>query len=416
MKNISITFLVHQPVSLGRYRFFDIGNNSYYYDDYYNENKIRILTNECYLPNNFILLNLLTKYKGRFKASFSISGTSIDLFSLYAPEVLQSFRRLASEGGIEFLTETYSHSLASLKNIHEFRRQVYFHAKKIEEVFGNRPLVFHDTELIYSDRIGEQASEMGFKSILAEVPDSLLNQQGQNYLYSNPYNPEVKILFRNSNLSHEAAHILSNPEHKSKTDLTENFLSLLNKIPDNENSVNLCIDYEVVHNMKKSYRGKDDLFESFLGGIAESSEFCLKTLSELTEENQTVSEISIPDILVRADNFASLAKLQGNELQQEALEKLYNLRYRINPDKEPDLWKDWQYLQSSDNFYYMSSRFFSKDHADHQLNPYDNPYEAFINYMNVLCDFTFRVNNMPSGEIELTPFATKSKMKIAAVS
>jgi alpha-amylase len=399
MKNISLTFQVHQPVRLKRYRFFDIGNENYYYDDYDNERLIINSAEECYLPNNKILLDILKKYKGQFKVAFSISGTAIDLFTLYAPEVISSFQQLAATEEVEFLAETYSYSLASLKNKDEFRRQVETHTNKMVELFGKQPLVFKNTELIYSDGIGELAAKMGFKSVLAEDAAHILRWRSPNHLYSNPINPDLKILFKNNHLSDVIAFRLSNPDRTNGPKPANNYLSLLNKIPDDEKVVNLFIDYELVRKGKKSGKGVYNILESFMNEIIEYTEFEFVIPSEIADKHQPVSEISIPDTIVRAEKYARLAKLQGNELQQEAFDKLYGLKYKINPNTDHELWKDWQYLQSSDHFYFMSSGFFAKSDSHHNLNPYDNPYEAFMNYMNVLSDFTIRVNNLPIREI-----------------
>jgi alpha-amylase len=399
MKNISLTFQVHQPVRLKRYRFFDIGNDNYYYDDYENERLTLNFAHECYLQNNHILFKTLKKYKGHVKVAFSISGTSIDLFSLYAPEVITSFQQLADTGCVEFLGETYSHSLASLKNIEEYRRQVEAHSIIMTKFFGKRPMVFKNTELIYSDKIGELAAEMGFKAVMAEDAAHFLKGRSPNYLYSIRDNYNLKILFKNNQLSDAIAFGLSNPANKTGLHNANIYHSLLNKLSDEETGANLLIDYEIVREGIRGSKGGGNPLESFLNEIIETKELGFKTPSEIAEEHQPVSEICIPDTIVWADKFASLAKLTGNELQQEALEKLYDIKYRINPRTESDLWKDWQYLQSSDHFYYMSSGFFSESGYNHDLNPYDNPYEAFMNYMNVLSDFVIRVNNLPTREI-----------------
>ncbi len=410
MKNISLTFLVHQPVRFRRYRFFDIGNDNYYYEDYDNERKIRITADECYLPNNEILLKFLTRYKSRFKVSFSVSGTAINLFRLYAPEVIRSFQQLAATDGVEFIAETYAHSLASLKNTDEFRRQIERHAKKIADLFGNRPQVFKNTEFIYSDRIGNIAADEGFKTVLAEEAVHIPGWKGPNYLYSHPFDPRLKILFRNNVLSNLAASCLVNSEQKA------GFFSLLDKTP--ASLVNLCIDYEIIGQTRAHGHNGETIghFESFLTKLAESGEFKLNTLSEQSRDIQPLSEISIPDsyaVTLKSDSFI---KLQGNELQQEALEKLYALKYWINADTDYDLWKDWQYIQSSDHFYYMSSRFFSNGHSDHCYNPYENPYEAFMNYMNILSDFSIRLHNIPVREIDYEQVTIKPAGKIAFVS
>ena len=187
MKSICFYFQVHQPLRLRRYRFFDIGNDHYYYDDYTNETIMRRIADNCYLPANNILLDLIEKYKGSFKISFSITGVALDQFELYAPDVITSFRKLADTGNVEFLAETYSHSLVALKNKEEFISQVKDHSKKIEDIFGQKPKVFRNTELVYSDEIGEMVSKMGFKAILTEGAKHILGWKSPNFLYCNAW-------------------------------------------------------------------------------------------------------------------------------------------------------------------------------------------------------------------------------------
>jgi alpha-amylase len=416
MKNISLTFLVHQPVRLKRYRFLDIGNDNYYYDDYENERLAIKYAVECYLPNNDTLLEILTKSREQFKVAFSISGTAIDLFTLYAPEVIDSFQQLAATGKVEFLAETYSHSLASLKNKDEFRKQVYTHSNKIGELFGQQPCVFKNTELIYSNEIGEMATEMGFKAVVTDDASNMLQGRNPNHLYCNPINPGLKILFKNSQLSNEIAFRVSNPGWTGSPDKVNNYLPLLNITQEGDEIVNLIIDYEIIGKGKKKVTGINDFIGSFTPAVFQLKEYGFKTPSEIVDDYQSFSAIDIPGPVDSADKVVNPSVLFGNELQQEALEKLYELNDKIDPYTDRDLWKDWQYLQSSDHFYYMSSRFFSQSDVHHNLNPYDNPYEAFMNYMNVLSDFTIRLNNSPVSKNTYNPVFMKSNWKIAAAS
>ncbi len=413
MKNISLSFTLHQPVALKRYRFFDIGYDDYYYDDYANERRIRILADECYLPNNQKLLELITKYKDRIKAAFCLSGTIIDLFTLYAPEVIKSFQQLASTGNVEFLAETYSHSLASLENIHEFERQAEFHARQMSKIFGKRPEVFKYTEFIFSGTIGRALAGEGFKFLLAEEEDSFPGWKGPDHVYCCSVNRNLKILFKNTFLSNKAALFLSDEGPEDNQLQHESFVSLLNNMPDEGNIINICIDYEIIKNARiRTNKGGLNHFETFIKNIAESEKLNLKMPSELCKETAHVCEITIPDSFIGSEKSERFEKLMGNELQKEALDRLYDIRYRINHEKDHLLWKDWQYLQSSDHFYYMSSIFFTDGHSDHHHNPYDNPYEAFINYMNVLSDFTRRLYNMPAREMEYLQQSVKTVKKL----
>jgi alpha-amylase len=415
MKNISLTFQVHQPVRLKRYRFFDIGNDNYYYDDFENERIIRKAADDYYLPTNEIMSDLLQKYRGNFNVAFSISGTALDLFALYSPEVIESFQRLSATGGVEFLGETYCHSFAALKDQKEFRRQVETHANKIMELFGQRPRVFKNTELIYSDTIGEMIAGMGFKAILTEGARHILKWRSPNHVYCNSISPTIKVLLKNPSLNEDITFRLSNPDWTGWPKTANNYLAMLNRIPSDEQILNLCIDYDAVGQGQKKGSAIFNFLESFPLAVSEKTEYGFMTPSEMVCNYQPVSEINVPNPISRSDKDDSLKDWLGNELQQEAFDKLYTSVDKINQCSDPEILKDWQYLQPSNHFYYMCSRFFSDNDIHHNLNPYDNPYEAFMNYMNVLSDFTIRLNNSTKLKKGYPPLIRRLKNKIAAV-
>jgi len=391
MKNICLTFQVHQPVRLKKYRFFDIGNDDYYYDDFNNEKIIRKLADDFYLPTNKILLELLKKHKGQFKVAFSISGTAIDQFSSYAPEVIKSFQALSATGCVEFLAETYAYSLASLKNEEEFKRQVEAHSNKMEELFGQLPQVFKNTELIYSDEIGAMVAEMGFKAVLTEGARHILKWRSPNYLYYNSIIPFFRVLLKNSQLSEDIAFRLSNADWTGWPTTENNYLSVLNKISAEEKIVNLFMDYETVGQYQKKGKGIYNFLESFPSAVFEMTEYGFMTPSEIVCYNQPISTISVPEPIFRMPYERDLSVWPGNELQQEALNKLYESSDKIARCTDPVMLKDWQFLQSIDHFNYMSVKQFRDLDLIEGMNPYENFYEAFMNYMNVLNDFIMRL-------------------------
>lgn len=244
MKNICFYFQIHQPFRFRIYRFFDIGNDHYYYDDFSNRSIMQRIARNCYLPANKLMLELIKKYKKKFKISFSISGSAIEQFELYAPEVLESFKKLAETGCVEFLAETYSHSLVGLKGNDEFVKQVELHCNKIEEHFGVRPKTFRNTELIYSDYIGEKVYNMGFDTMLTEGAKHILGWKSPNFLYCNPNAPKLKLLLRNYKLSDDIAFRFSNNQWNEWPLTAEKYASWLNVVNDNEEVVNLFMDYE----------------------------------------------------------------------------------------------------------------------------------------------------------------------------
>lgn len=392
MKSICIYFAVHQPVRLKKIRFFDIGNSDYYYDDYQNECILQKVAQNCYLPANKIILELINKYQGLFKVAFSISGTAIDQFITYAPQVIDSFKELADTGCVEFVAETYSHSLASIKDKSEFKKQVKLNADAIESLFGLRPTVFANTELIYSDEIGELVAEMGYKAILTEGPHRVMKWRSPNYLYRNAINPSLAVLLNNEMLSNDIAYRFGD-KNWSGWPLTESkYVSWMNKLPEKEKIVNLFLNYETFGERHKSESGILDFLNNLPLAVFRKSEFIFHTPSEILANYEPISKLNAPTPISWADSEKDLSAWLRNELQQEALENLYELSEKIEHCHDEKLLKDWQYLQTSDHFYYMSTKHHFNRAIHESCSPYDSPYEAFINYLNVLNDFTIRLN------------------------
>lgn len=392
MRTICLYFQVHQPFRFRRYRFFDIGNDHYYYDDYSNESILHKVAQKCYLPANELMLNLIQKHKGRFKVAYSISGIAMEQFRLYAPEVLESFKKLADTGKVEFLSETYAHSLSSLKGREEFERQVRAHDKLIEENFGQKPKVFRNTELIYSDDIGAMVADMGFKAMLTEGAKHVLGWKSPNYLYCNAINPKLKLLLKNFKLSDDIAFRFSNkgwPEYPLTAD---KYVDWLNQIPENEEVINLFMDYETFGEHQWKETGIFDFLEALPGTVLKNSPFTFSTPSEAAQKLQVVSAVSVPNPISWADEERDLTAWLGNEMQKEAFDKLYSLGEKVNATNDSEIQQDYAFLQVSDHFYYMSTKFLSDGEVHSYFNPYSSPYDAFINYMNVLSDFEIRVN------------------------
>jgi alpha-amylase len=411
-KAICMYFEVHQPFRLKRYRFFDLGHDHYYYDDFTNESILKKVAEKCYLPANKIILDLIAKHKGKFKVAFSLSGMVIDQFRLYAPEVLDSFRKLAETGMVEFLGETEAHSLVSLNNREEFRRQVIEHKNLMLTHLGVEPTSFRNTELIYSDQIGSWISDMGFKSILTEGAKHVLGWKSPNYLYCNAINPRLKVLLRNFVLSDDIAFRFSNRNWSEWPLTTDKYASWLNKLAPKSELVNIFIDYETFgeHNWKET--GIFDFLSSLPGAILKKTPYKFMTPSEVADNLQPVSAISVPSPISWADEERDLTAWLGNELQNAAFEKLYYLTEKVNNCKYDLLKKDWTYLQSSDHFYYMCTKFFSDGAVHAYFNPYETPYDAFMNYMNILSDFEIRINRMcPATEEQIEILKLDSQIK-----
>lgn len=391
MRTICFYFQVHQPFRLKRYKFFDIGNDHYYYNDYENKSIMRKVAEKCYLPTNKIFLDLINEYGSNFKIAFSISGVAIDQFELYAPDVLESFQKLVETGNVEILSETYAHSLSSLKNQEEFERQIKMHREKVKKVFGVEPKVFRNTELIYSDQIGNYIANLGYNGMITEGAKHILGWKSPNYLYCNAINPKLKILLKNFKLSDDIAFRFSNHDWKEYPLTTEKFVSWLNAIESNEETINLFMDYETFGEHQWEETGIFDFLRALPNAIFKYSNYSFSTPSDLIKSCDPVGTFNVPHPISWADEERDLTAWLGNELQDEAFNNLYSLYNRVKEIDNPDIWKDWLYLQTSDHFYYMCTKWFSDGDVHKYFNPYDSPYEAFVNYMNILSDFMIRI-------------------------
>ncbi|MGQ7868349.1 glycoside hydrolase family 57 protein [Sunxiuqinia sp. sy24] len=401
MRAICFYFQVHQPFRYRRYRFFDIGNDHYYYDDYANETILRKVADRCYLPANKLMLELIKKHKGKFKIAYSITGTALEQFELYAPEVLKSFQELAQTGQVEFLAETYSNSLVSLKSKELFQEQVNKHSEAIEHYFGQKPQVFRNTELVYSDEIGAAVADMGFKAVITEGAKHILGWKSPNFLYCNAINPRLQVLMRNYKLSDDIAFRFSNQGWNEYPLTPEKFVQWINH-DEKDEIINLFMDYETFGERQSEETGIFRFMEQLPEAVFKDSNFKFATPSEIAAEFQPVSAVSVPYAISWADEERDITAWLGNEMQQEAFDKVYQLKDRMAKVSDEALNKDWHYLQVSDHFYYMSTKFFSDGEVHSYFNPYESPYEAFINFMNVYSDFKLRLNTfVPESELEV---------------
>ena len=389
-KSICLYFQVHQPNRLRQYRFFDIGKNSHYYDDFTNRTILRRIAQKCYLPMNELLLQQIEEQKGAFKVAFSITGTALEQFDRYCPEVLDSFKKLAATGCVEFLSETYYHSLSSLASESEFKHQVAKHKDAIEKYFGVTPTTFRNTELIYSDSIANMVGDLGFKTILTEGAKHVLGWQSPNYLYKATTKKNQKLLLRNSGLSDDIAFRFSNKGWENWPLTTDKFVSWL-KSGDGE-IVNLFMDYETFGEHQAASTGIFDFMKYLPAAVLADGEFEFVTPARAARKHKPVAPLCIPDAISWADEERDTSAWLGNELQNEAFNKLYSLSEKLAILNDAELWSDFGHLQESDHFYYMCTKYFSDGAVHKYFNPYDTPFEAFINYMNVLSDFMLRVD------------------------
>ena len=408
MKTICLYFQVHQPYRLKKYRFFNMGKDHYYLDDFANRSIMRKVAERCYIPMNNLLLKLIKKHGDNFKVSFSISGMAVEQFKLYAPEVLDSFKKLAETGNVEFLAETYSHSLASLCCKDEFQDQVKRHSKMIKDEFGQKPVTFRNTELIYSDEIGEMVAEMGFKSMLAEGAKHILGWKSPDLVYANALNPRLKLLLRNFKLSDDIAFRFSDRGWGEWPLTADKYVKWLTEDEDKGEIVNLFMDYETFGEHQWAETGIFDFFEHMVKKVASSKKLKFGTPKEIAAKHQPVAVLHSPYPFSWADEERDITAWLGNELQDDAFRNLYSIKDMVKAVNDPDYNHVWDFMQTSDHFYYMATKWFSDGDVHSYFNPYGSPYEAFINYMNVYSDFCREITNRYNEKAAKKPRAVRA--------
>ena len=393
-KTLCFYFQIHQPVRLRRYRFFDIGKRHDYFDEYVNRSTIRRITERCYLPMNQLIMDLIKRYGTNFKVSFSISGSALEQFALHAPEVIESFKELAKTGSVEFLAETYAHSLASLSDTDEFERQVQRHAAKMEELFGQKPVTLRNSSLIYSDQIGERVAAMGFESMLTDGAKHVLGWKSPNFVYTNVMNPRLKLLLKNSRLSDDLTLRFSDHSWHEWPLTADKYARWLKDCTQDSEIVNLFMNYETFGENQLAETGIFEFMRSLPEYIFSTTDFEFLTPSEAVKKHQPVAPLHVPYPISWADEEKDITGWLGNELQNEAFEELFKIQPKVEALNDPELNEDYSRLQASDHFYYMRTKLFSDNDYHRYVSPYETPYEAFINYMNVLSDFVARVEDM----------------------
>lgn len=342
--------------------------------------------------------------QGGLQGKFSITGTAIDQFREYAPEVLESFKELAATGCVEFLAETYSHSLSSLADKDEFEREVKAHTALMKKEFGCKPKAFRNTELIYSDQIGQMVAEMGFKTMLAEGAKHVLGWKSPNYVYANALDQKLRLLLRNYKLSDDIAFRFSNKGWNEYPLTSEKYVEWLKS--ETGEVVNLFMDYETFGEHQWAETGIFDFMRALPKAALSTGELEFGTVSETSAKYQPVAVLYCPHAMSWADEERDVTAWLGNELQNEAFSKLYAQKDKVRALKNPDFDHVWNILQTSDHFYYMATKWFSDGDVHSYFNPYDSAYEAFINYMNVLSDFI--------NELDIAMAAKKSRKKVTA--
>ena len=392
MKTVCLYFQVHQPWRLKTYRFFNMGNDHNYLDDFTNRAIMQKVARQCYLPMNALLETLIKQHNGALRLSFSITGSAVEQFKAYAPEVLDSFKRLADTGCVEFLGETYSHSLSSLYSVDEFKQEVKLHQAMLKEEFGVKPTAFRNTELIYSDSIAQAVEGMGFKTMLAEGAKHVLGWKSPNFVYTDAVDNKLRLLLRNYKLSDDIAFRFSNEGWEEWPLTADKFAQWV--AAETGDVVNLFMDYETFGEHQKASTGIFDFMKALPEALLATGEVSFATVSEAAKRLQPVAVLHCPHAMSWADEERDVTAWLGNDLQNEAFGKLYALAPKVKRAKNRDFDYVWHFMQNSDHFYYMATKWFSDGDVHSYFNPYGSAYEAFINYMNVLADFEIELNKL----------------------
>lgn len=399
MKAICFYFQIHQPFRLKRYRFFDIGNDHYYYDDFANDDIITRIAHKSYIPAAESLLRMIEASGRKFKCAISVSGVALEQIEVYVPELLDMLKKLVATGCVEILAETYAHSLSSLADPEEFANQVKVHDDKVNELFGVRPKVLRNTELIYCDDLAPQILAMGYKGVITEGAKHILGWKSPNYVYAAASAPKLKMLLKNDKLSDDITFRFSNTNWSEYPLTADKYIGWIADTPAEEQIFNLFMTMEAFGELQNRDSGIFQFLEALPRFAAERGiEFI--TPSEAVSKIKAVAELGVPFPMSWADEARDTSAWLGNQLQKEAFDKLYSVAERVRLCDDRRLKQDWYYLQASDHFFYMSTKHQADGEIHSLYSPYDSPYQAFTNYMNVLADFIVRVEEQYPLSIE----------------
>ncbi|WP_337951728.1 glycoside hydrolase family 57 protein [Prevotella sp.] len=396
MKTICLYFEIHQNIQLKRYRFFDIGTDHYYYDDYENERLISDIAERSYMPALNALLDMIKENGNYFKVAFSLSGVGIEQLEIHAPQVLEKLQELNQTGCVEFLAEPYSHGLASLANEESFAAEVKRQCTKMEEYFGQSPKVLRNSSLIYSDDIGLQVSQMGFKGMLSEGARHVLGWKSPNYVYNCALAPNLKLLLRNVNFSDDISLRFSNTDWEGYPLFADNYIDRIANLPEGEQVVNIFMELSALGIAQPLSSNILDFFKA-LPECAKKRGVTFSTPSEICDSFHSVSAVDVPDTLSWNDEERDCSCWLGNPMQREAFNKLYSVADRVRIANDPRINQDWDYLQASNNFRQMTTK---PSQVGINRGIYASPFDAFTNYMNILGDFISRVNSLYPEEVD----------------
>lgn len=402
MSQVCFYFQVHQPFRIRKdYDFFSIGRHRSYEDEAANRGIMQKVADKCYRPMNQLLLELIEAWEGRFRVSFSISGVCLEQFRLYAPDVIDSFRRLVATGCVELLGETYYHSLASVFSPNEFREQIELHRLTLRELFNYEPRVFRNTELIFRDDIAAMVEQLGFIGMLAEGADRILDWRSPNFTYLPQSCRKMRLLLKNYRLSDDIAFRFSNRAWESWPLKAETYSDWIHSVAGNGECINLFMDYETFGEHQWAETGIFQFMRSLPNEILRHPDFRFSTPSEVIRSTQAIGTLSFPNYVSWADMDRDLTAWVGNPLQDASIERIYAIEDIVKAIGRPDLLHAWRKLQTSDHFYYMCTKFFADGDVHKYFSPYSSPYDAHVLYNNVLADFEERLRDeVPTADLD----------------
>jgi alpha-amylase len=390
MASVVFYFQVHQPFRLRRYSIFESDKN--YFDQWRNEQICRKVVSKCYLPANLLLLDLVRRHKGHFRISYSLTGTIIEQLKLWAPEVMDSFKALADTGCVEFIAETYYHSLAFLYNRQEFINQTMIHRNLIKDLFGQTPRVFRNTELTYNNDVAKVVEDMGFDAILTEGADHVLGYRSPNFIYNPPNCSRLRLMMKNYRLSDDMAFRFGNRGWNEWPLTADKFAGWVDQINGNGYVCNLFMDYETFGEHQWADTGIFEFLRALPDKVLATGKNDFLTVSQAVDRYHAVGEVDVPHMISWADTERDISAWLGNGMQANALHDVYALAEEVLDCGDIGVIGDWRKLQTSDHFYYMCTKWFADGDVHKYFNPYDSPYDAYINYMNILDNVRGRIN------------------------
>ena len=390
MKTICLYFEIHQNIHLKRYRFFDIGTDHYYYDDYENERSIAETAERSYVPALQTLIQMVRENRGYFKCAISLSGCTIELLEIHAPHVLELVQELLETNQVELLAEPYSHGLSSLANESSFKADVMHLCEKVEGMFGIKPRVFRNSCLIYTDEIGRMVSEMGFRGMLTEGAKHILGWKSPHFVYHCEEAPKLKLLLRDHSLSEDISFRFNDSSWPEYPLFADTYMDWIKQLPEEDQVIGLFMELCALGIFQPLSSNILDFMRAFPAKAKERG-ITFSTPSDICQKLKSSGALSVPYPISWVDEERDISPWLGNVMQTDAFEKLYSIAERVQISGDRRIMQDWDYLQATNNFRFMSTKP-SSEGAYRGI--YDSPYDAFTNYMNIIGDFTTRVNNL----------------------